>query len=794
MTTYTLNALCQSLRLEGMSATDESAVESEIRKLLLHNGPEFVIDRLKILKQHSIDQLTDPDAHVNFSNGSQSIAWNHQSNTPRGGLSKLYKAFISPEKRIRAIGATINSITLEEASSKQIERFVSGIKAKRKSTSVAPISDAEARTFVVTLYQQTLQMNDFSGRDLTGSTAPEGVLSRDLAGPKRDALSDDPVKRHKAFAELDAAVENQYVFAPRISSDYYRKLRQVNPDLRAFAKHSTGEKSRPYEFEKYKAYGNADDYAPYAGAIGFLQQPGGKLRTVCNVNRFTNYTLSPFHRALEEAFYHEQSVFVSRQDMGLDRVQECLRDGVEMTSADLSQATDLLDFRVFTRGLKEAIHRISDTQDGVALLRKDPAFKKQPWQQNTTGASDSFFDEVTPLQNALSAVRLALDTIEYFEETAQLPFFCRPLDEAFAFTTGQPLGLKGSFPMLSAMNLLAMRQATQYMLEENPEAPSWADMQYRVAVVGDDACMPAILAPYYSRVIEEWGGKDNSEKSLRSSEYAEFCSTLITPSLHMKMKPRYRPGSDALYINAEKTTLSRLEHVYRLSKEDKSLLSVLAQCYGPSIFEQESVKGANLFPLEDRRLLQRALRLKAQFASGGAPESIDVSRQTLDYAHQVHNAYRENDRIGDNRTYVRTPDGVVTTGVQSLVNHNGGSFSTTVDRFDHDTQQRIERQSLKKANASKKKAAKDLSKIVDTWKNNTDNSIDLGNGNSLSTQDLILGAISLSEADEDKQPSYIDKGRREEQKLSEAVRKARLARWNAMHSPTLDDDDFGPSL
>ena len=186
--------------------------------------------------------------------------------------------------------------------------------------------------------------------------------------------------------------------------------------------------------------------------------------------------------------------------------------------------------------------------------------------------------------------------------------------------------------------------------------------------------------------------------------------------------------------------------------------------------------------------------MKAQFASGGAPESIDVSRQTLDYAHQVHNAYRENDRIGDNRTYVRTPDGVVTTGVQSLVNHDGGSFSTTVDRFDHDTQQRVERQSLKKANASKKKAAKDLSKIVDTWQNNTDNSIDLGNGNLLSTQDLILGAISLSEADEDKQPSFIDKGRREEQKLSEAVRKARLARWNAKHSPTLDDDDFGPSL
>ena len=785
---YNLNALCQSLRLEGMSSSDEKSVELEIRQLLRHNGPEFVIDRLKIMKQHSIDQLTDPCAHVNFVDGSQSIAWNHKSNMPKGAFSRIYTTWVTPESRIRGIGAAINSITLECATPKQIEKFVSGIKSKTRSTSVAPVTDSEARTFVATLFKQSRMLRPYSGRELTAAIAPEGVLKRNIGMFKKDLQSDDAYRRHKALAELDAAVENQYVFAPRASSDFYhKKLRLVNPDLPKYAKHAKGEKSRPYEFEKYKAYGNAEDYAPYAGQIGFIQQPGGKLRTVCNTNRFINYTLTPYHKALEAAFYHDESVFVARQDLGLDRLQTKLSEGVTMSSADLTQATDLLDFRVFTRGLREAVLRVKENPGN---FYKRPEFAAQSWQKydNATQA------DLVAMGNVAQAISLALNTIEYFEYVAELPFYCPDLDEGFAFSTGQPLGMKGSFPTLTAMNLLAMRQATQYAKDDGLDI-SWADMRYAVAVVGDDACMPATLSPYYSRVISEWGGKDNSEKSLQSDRYGEFCSTLVTPSTMVRMKPKYRPGKDALYINAEKTTLSRMQHVYRLSLDDKNNLATLAQCYGHSMLEPDSVKGPNLLPFEDRMILQRAVRLMASFTnSGGLPENLTVSRQTLDYAHEVHDAYRGNDRIGDNRTYVRTPDGnVVYTGVQSVVNHENGSFPLTVDTFDHDTNQRVARTSLSQANSSKRETAKALTALKEAWFDGKTSELSIGNGMKMSTDDLLLGAVALTPESESPK-SFIDLGREEEKKISRAVKHVQAKRkaTHAMpqHSSEPESDDF----
>ena len=789
---YNLNALCQSLRLEGMSSSDEKSVELEIRRLLRHNGPEFVIDRLKIMKQHSIDQLTDPCAHVNFADGNQSVAWNHKSNMPKGAFSRIYTTWKTPESRIRGIGAAINSITLEVATPKQIEKFVSGIKSKTRSTSVAPVTDSEARTFVATLFKQSRMLSPYSGRELTAAIAPEGVLKRNIAVSKKDLTSNDDRRRHKALAELDAAVENQYVFAPRASSDFYhRKLCAVNPDLPKYAKHAKGEKSRPYEFEKYKAYGNAEDYAPYAGQIGFIQQPGGKLRTVCNTNRFINYTLAPYHKALEAAFYHDDSVFVARQDLGLDRLQEQLSAGVTMSSADLTQATDLLDFRVLTRGLKEAISRVKASPGD---FRNRPEFAPAPWQKD----GNEIQTLISRAQNMAEALTLALDTIEYFEEMAQLPFYCPDLDEGFAFSTGQPLGMKGSFPTLTAMNLLAMRQATAYAKEDGLDI-SWGDMRKQVAVVGDDACMPAILSPYYSRVISEWGGKDNSEKSLQSDKYGEFCSTLVSPSKKVRMKPKYRPGKDALYINAEKTTLGRMQHVYRLSHDDKNNLAVLAQCYGHSMLEPDSVSGPELLPYEDRMILQKAVRLKALFTSkGGLPESLTVSRQTLDYAHEVHNAYRENDRVGDNRTYVRTPDGqVVYTGVQSTVNRENGSFPLVADKFDHDTNERVARTSLREANRAKRRSAEDLKALKETWFDGKTSELSIGNGMTMSTDDLLLGAIALSNEGESPK-SFIDLGREEEKKISRAVKHVQATRTRKpvapQHTTEEKSDDFDLEL
>jgi hypothetical protein len=128
--------------------------------------------------------------------------------------------------------------------------------------------------------------------------------------------------------------------------------------------------------------------------------------------------MQPLAEALGKALYRDPSnlgVWVKDQHGALLTVQSWLRDGRRLASVDLSSATDLLDFRVFTRALKR------DFPGSTGLLA---------------------------------------EYAEYFEDLASLPLWSEELGVAVQFATGQPLGMKGSFQILTWMNYLAAASAS----------------------------------------------------------------------------------------------------------------------------------------------------------------------------------------------------------------------------------------------------------------------------------------------------------------------------------------------
>lgn len=607
----TMNALCQSNRLEGMTPTSERRLEKTLSNLIENSGPEYVVQVLKVLKAHSVNKLVDPLSTQEHQPGDPLISWSRKYDRPshKTGLSEIYYTWPNPRQRIRAIGAMVQGIELETASSKQIEKFMNGVTSSYRTPdgNKIPIGadgfgeyrlNRLAANLSRRLNRQSAER--FSAAHLTASVLPVGNYTVPIAGAKRtlgsfikDYKSVNKEDAQNALSVLDQCAVGQVTTAPTYATKYWKRSvvsaveesgGTVDNNLRVYLKSlkSDGVKSRPYE--EYKFLGNdVDQYDQYVGTIGFIQQGGAKLRSVANVNRFVNFTLTPWAKALEDTFYSEPEIRVTDQNSAFGVIQQWIKEGREITSLDLTSATDLLDFRAM--------------YDPIMQYAED------------TGED------------------LLYDTCDYFSRVAQAPMFVPDLDGSIRFRTGQPLGAKGSFQTLTVMNYMAGKMAEERAgLRREGSLPNFL-------VVGDDFICDSRMATAYNDIISSWGGKTNIEKSMQSDQYGEFLSHIVTRDTVLKTKPRYRLGYDSIYINADKSTLKRISHYYRERREDKDALEL----YG-LITDHSSKRGPHVgsplrADLETRQVIERSRDLLSEFSKvGGSSDHVGLSTQTLELA------------------------------------------------------------------------------------------------------------------------------------------------------------------
>lgn len=715
MTQSAMHALCQAMRLEGFTPGDTNRVIGKAEKLLTQNGPEFLIDTLKVLKEHTLEKMVNPDAHHHFKIGEVSLKWNHKMDSPKGEFSLFYSKFPRPETRIRVIGAAIQAITLDTYSERQLERFMSGVTYFNHADEASdiPFSVATAKRLDKFIQQGWKNKYRFSAGDLTARSVPMGTYTENIEQPKKDlsfyrsklrevgdahVSNSEYEKAHRAVAYLDNLAISQMKDIPPSFKGYINTLcRQAGNDIAKIPSKVSirGIKSRPYE--EFRWPGNdVDSYEYYVGTIGFIQQGGAKLRTVCNVNRAINWALEPYAKALERAFYKVPQIAVLDQESGMEWAKQKLRQGAKLSSLDLSQATDLLDFRVMTRPL-------------MKLAREN---------------------NLTSLEASLCM----------FNETAEGAMFVPALDGSIRFRTGQPLGAKGSFQTLSVMNYIAGMLACQRTGLTRDEA---ADA---FRIVGDDFICETRIAEEYGRIIDAWSGKSNAEKALESDKYGEFLSHIMTPGFTYITKPKYRPGKADMYINAEKATINNIKHYYRLTSEDKTNLELLASIYRPELRNIPSFTGVDTrLKYDESLLVAKATGMVSELRSVTDDGNIKLSAHVVDMAHQEQDINVISDPEKDNRIYTVTPSGdKVYTGIsRPFVRLEEDEFSDTVTRFDHHTNQYVNIDDLKgKAHT---KSVRDKSRIIQAIRNyisnNEDSKIELPFNEETTAAEVAVAAL-----------------------------------------------------
>jgi hypothetical protein len=131
----------------------------------------------------------------------------------------------------------------------------------------------------------------------------------------------------------------------------------------------------------------------------------------------------------------------------------------------------------------------------------------------------------------------------------------------------------------------------------------------------------------YDAIIRSWNGKTNAEKCLVSDKTAEFLSQLITPHTVIAIKPKYRMGSNSLFINAEKAKVKDIKAsgLYRLTPDDRTALSILAEWSVKELDDRTSLphlrsRGGSSRSEYDMRVMDSALKIAAEL--GPQPDEV----------------------------------------------------------------------------------------------------------------------------------------------------------------------------
>lgn len=493
-------AVCKSVRALGLSPTRTHTIVDGCSKALSSNGAEFLLGRLKSLQEYYVDPVANP-----FPEWMSKKRRPDGLLRPKGFLGQLVGTKTKIETIITLIGAVRTSITFREPTKTQMDNFVSSVKSPPIPTTkgLDPLGLEESVPWIERRLKKKWENREFFGPgDVKGVNIPMGIKSLKMRYNKENvpdpgllflgwdgSIANAPASGWSFLQEIGYCVPNLSPEQSRVLFNARRKDSYDSGKRHAVVK---GKKSRTKVQDKITVY---------AGTIGFLQKPSGKLRTVGNPNRFLQWENEPLGEVLGDWVNRQPGVYVTCQDKGIEQIQLWLSKKEKLVSADLSSASDTLDYKLVLGPLFR--------QPGSSLTRK----------------SVDFFDRITKMP--------------WFIGDATARGY---IGESISWKQGQTLGLRPSFPILTITNLTAAQNAVL-------EVDGYIDPEnVPYAIVGDDIVIKEKYADAYSRHITSLGGKANPSKSMRNSVQAEFCSRLITSNSVLRLKPRWLETNDVQNI------------------------------------------------------------------------------------------------------------------------------------------------------------------------------------------------------------------------------------------------------
>jgi len=526
-------AVCKSLQSVGLNPRKEHQIENALAIIIRSSGPEYLLTRLSDLSDwRKMHMRGDTSYHPAWH------AYKHHNGccTPSDPIgSQLWG--LSDKAFFAVLGALRKSVVMAVPTEKQLSKWIEGVRCQNTS-------DPNCTVGLVASHKQLDRMEKelvrkwasrpwFNVSDITGTNIPGSGKFMTVKCDKNSFK--EPLSLLSAYG-FSVSTAPLFVWqflkdidAPRRMSqgtDCPEELEQtLNEVINAKLSNNLLEDealqgSSFLDDELYleaKKYRNSTlGFAHSVGNIGFLEQPSGKLRTVANPNRLVQYINRPLGEVLSEAYYRRDGYFVLDQNAGFQWAQDKLRQGISLSSFDMSSATDRLDYKKF---LHTYFHYIYDEPDRFPLLKR---------------------------------------SFELFEDTSDsnwsipghIADLCGIPGNEVGWTVGQPLGLRPSFPILTIMNASFASGAVREVDGEFSTG--------HFACVGDDLIIESKYADAYMTKVTGFNGKINNDKTMVSDRYAEFCSHLITRSSCYPLKPRFISSLEGSLQNVEKFTTSGL--------------------------------------------------------------------------------------------------------------------------------------------------------------------------------------------------------------------------------------------
>lgn len=409
-----------------------------VQQWVMCNGIEWTIQRLKSLKVDLFRRKA----------GLSPLTWirKNRKGDVAGPIGSLFRWADKSERNFRIVVQVLMLYTFwvyDRATPKQIQKFSSAVHAVP-----TPISQS-------LLTRVSTVARSFSGKRPLSTPPP--LLTYDGSSSKKAPR----LFGQKSVPQTYDIMEELHYF----NTDAGRFLYKKYPDI--FGPLLLGFPDR----RKYLSNLREDMQQPElpVGKIAFIQEPGGKLRSVASPFRIFQWALKPLGDLLYQVARRMPWDCTHDQSAASKPIRNALEKGITVHSVDLSSATDLFPLEMQVEVLRSLV--LPESQCHVDL-----------W------------------------VDLCRGTWKAPENLGKI-----------SWTKGQPLGMYPSFAAFTVTHGCLLRSL---------QKGAWNEAFY---VVGDDVViLDNELALRYIEVLDSIGCPYSADKTLASNRIAEFAGKVLT--------------------------------------------------------------------------------------------------------------------------------------------------------------------------------------------------------------------------------------------------------------------------
>ena len=494
---------CKRLRSVGLTQQQALSILDTVNKWKHNNGLDWTITRLKDLKVAYIHKLAGYENP--FSDVSTWLACGN--GYPKGPFKCIFSELgKKPQKAISAL-MVYTEATLKDVSPNQWKKFFNGVNSPEPDRS----SYEKVESFILNAMDEYKLSNMLTkAYDKSRYDNIERWTEREVRSPtfkwtyENGEYSKVYVTMNNGIDALKTSLDHPLAEFLLTNGDFrhspYKHLTALKQEIWK----SKDENLRALKHIATMRGSNDEDFDPIVGNIGFIQEPGAKLRSVSNPLPVFQLLSSKLGNTLYGALKRFSRDFTHNQEDAATKLQEFWKQNPEVVieSIDLSSATDTFPLEI---------------QKKILLKLGIPQFEID------------LFNEISR-----SSWKLPEQAKQFTKETT------------IKWTVGQPLGLYTSFAAFAVCHNIvahcAMLSSDKLGLNEGKKF---------FAILGDDIMMDQESAQLMRKIYNSLGCKISESKSIKSNQLAEFGGRLISHN-RIFIQPKWKNISDRSFIDLAK--------------------------------------------------------------------------------------------------------------------------------------------------------------------------------------------------------------------------------------------------